>query len=544
MSLDDAEKNEGEVEEKIATRQSFEGTAKDYYDIVHPVAKKHGKNYIRFDEHQQPIKAKLNPTEVTKQCSLDYLEAVHKAQPNMCYPRAIVNKGTKMILAEFAETWKIKKEHSDDYVTTLERRAMNIHRKVSQAAAKTKARAKWTERLPWKLADQQIVEVAASSSRSIGPRQAEPATEDEADASARDSEGFSYFYGYDKEVKMAWRRSLKKMSKPELCDWCGRKDGDQDGDALVATWTDGMEMRIKQITVEQHDVNVEARGNGGGQPIQVIYEGEHKATRHRIRVSKRKDRYTLMSLYEQGMQRCSIPIFAFENNDDWEPGKESAEAEKKAGEFMTDLAIKFALDVVARTQLYELRDQRAKAAGLNMKVPKGKIIPEMRSEGSKRAASVQISGTFAKKQKKKKKKKKVQQGQPDRRAGATRSTQELVRDPLKLEKNIELESPEEMKKPKRQRKMVTKAEDEKEENEEETAEPKAEAPNIKQEAADFNKAVKAVKKEVVAKQRAQDKLMKALPRAMQVRVGGLMSVATNRFDALQSQLDEFMLDSE
>ena len=92
--------------------------------------------------------------------------------------------------------------------------------------------------------------------------------------------------------------------------------------------------------------------------------------------------------------------------------------------------------------------------------------------------------------------------------------------------------------------MVTKAEDEKEENEEETAEPKAEAPNIKQEAADFNKAVKAVKKEVVAKQRAQDKLMKALPRAMQVRVGGLMSVATNRFDALQSQLDELMADSE
>ena len=94
MSFDDAEKDEEEIEEKAPSRKSFEGTAKDYYDIVHPVAKNHGKNYIRFDEHQNPTKAKLIANDVTKQCSFDYLQAVHEAQPNMCFPRAIVQVGT------------------------------------------------------------------------------------------------------------------------------------------------------------------------------------------------------------------------------------------------------------------------------------------------------------------------------------------------------------------------------------------------------------------------------------------------------------------
>ena len=82
-----------------------------------------------------------------------------------------------------------------------------------------------------------------------------------------------------------------------------------------------------------------------------------------------------MRLYEQSLQRCSIGIFSFEDNDDWVPGSESAEAERKAGEFMKDLAIAFVEGKIERNDLYAERDRRAKQMGLRLRVPAGKDIP-------------------------------------------------------------------------------------------------------------------------------------------------------------------------
>ena len=268
----------------------------------------------------------------------------------MWFRRACVKEGTKLVVEHFADAWQLKKEHHQDYMDTLERRAMNIHRKVTQATGKrSDKQPKWTKSLPWKMEEDDpmigettgITPTAAQGTADAANKQS---LEWQAEhlgklMSERYKEGYSYGYGHDTEMKLAWRRSTKKSSKPELADWSGRADGDEDGAPLAATWADGLEARIFVVTVAEHESLVEARGKGL-QAIVVCYEGEHKATHHRIKVCKRKDRYSLMSLYEQGLQRCSVQIFAFEGHDDCVPGEESAAAEAKAAGFMKDFGHK------------------------------------------------------------------------------------------------------------------------------------------------------------------------------------------------------------
>ena len=54
-----------------------------------------------------------------------------------------------MLVAECGAEWKLKKEHHEDFIKTMENRIMNVMRHVQQRDSKKGTKTGWVARLPW-----------------------------------------------------------------------------------------------------------------------------------------------------------------------------------------------------------------------------------------------------------------------------------------------------------------------------------------------------------------------------------------------------------
>jgi hypothetical protein len=280
---------------EVSVRGSWKGSPDDFFELFNPHAQANGANWVKFDEHKDPAKAKTKGDWHTKTCNLDYLKIARDAQRNLSFNRSTVNQGVSKILTANATAWKVKKENFKEYIETVERRIMNMNRKVIQATRKpARLRASWAAELPWMPRNVVNEDVAGAATEAededVGDPDnkdgatEKPATEKPANEATaitekvrngKDPAGYSYITGFDIELKLAWRRSVKKGARKQLCDWCGRLEHATDDDPIFAKWPDGFETQIQQISNVEFEELQQGRTNGAnGAPIEAFWEGE------------------------------------------------------------------------------------------------------------------------------------------------------------------------------------------------------------------------------------------------------------------------------
>ena len=115
-----------------------------------------------------------------------------------------------------------------------------------------------------------------------------------------------YFYGWGRQLKLAWRASStdakrrKEYSKPPQADG-------EPTVAAVCRFDDGDEYRVADMTCEQWQAS-QKRTRPSDAPM---WEGEHSLRHHRVHVDQRVDRRLLLSMYEQSRQVLRIKVGQF-----------------------------------------------------------------------------------------------------------------------------------------------------------------------------------------------------------------------------------------
>ena len=189
------------------------------------------------------------------------------------------------------------------------------------------------------------------------------------------------------------------------------KDG-ADSDQVIAQWSDGMEEPIPCMTVREWKEITAGRGSREGKEF---WCGEHKSTKHRLRVHLRLDKepsYKLISLKEQARQIAQVAVWMFGENH-----KETDAAQEVASTFMVEKVAKpFAKGKVAiedlkthlKTELEKHFD--GKIPRLKKKTPEAKATKdEDDGESSqKKPQAMKVMKTMKKKKKRRLGVKKIQ----------------------------------------------------------------------------------------------------------------------------------------
>ena len=131
-------------------------------------------------------------------------------------------------------------------------------------------------------------------------------------------------------------------------------------DPIEAVFADGSKMAVFGVTVK--DIRNWQLGRARHAEVEEIWSGEHKTTHHTLLVKPRCDRGLLMSLYEQDRQVLQVHVDRFAKQDEEEEGPE---ARKRAGEFMSKIAIDYSEGKCEREQFAKLRDEELKKLGID-----------------------------------------------------------------------------------------------------------------------------------------------------------------------------------
>lgn len=223
---------------------------KDLADLLAPAIEKGGRCFLKYDEAKLTAHAKSDPEVIAK--SGDLLLALHKAHPSLAFAKSLIRAALKELVSRWSDRadWAIKGDDEDDYLDTMSCRIANIARHVAQGQLKPKPAA-WVATLPWNV------------------------KESAADPPASSGSSRSYAYGFDKEMKVAWRCLLDpgKGSKKELS--CKIKESDG---VLIASWSDGHTWNISDISVADYKELVGSGTDSGKPSSNVFYDSEHEIT--------------------------------------------------------------------------------------------------------------------------------------------------------------------------------------------------------------------------------------------------------------------------
>ena len=87
-------------------RERSLGGPAGYHQAVIDIARRDGKNFIKYDESKLVKNTKVLPRAIAK--LHDYLSCVHKYQPNLAIPRKNIEGGMKLVLNDTAKEWGIQ----------------------------------------------------------------------------------------------------------------------------------------------------------------------------------------------------------------------------------------------------------------------------------------------------------------------------------------------------------------------------------------------------------------------------------------------------
>ena len=289
----------------MATRGRFEGTAYDLAELLKPHASTAA--FLKYSEEAIVTKAPLLIHRFEQQ--LELLKALHEAQGNLSFPRAVVRNSMTMLATVRADEWKLAAADVPDWEEAMTKRFMNFTHNASQALAKT---SKW------------IMELL-------------PKNKEQTD---------TYTYGFNKELGFAWRKSKNKKAIPETT--ASITPGEKDDDLIQASFADGSQATIPFTTAELKQTTApRERAKNAANDFYIM---EHAESHNRLRVALKLDRTPLMVLWEQGQQILQVKVSFFDRGDD-------DKANTEAAAFIKNIADEYCAGKLAKTELRAQRDK-------------------------------------------------------------------------------------------------------------------------------------------------------------------------------------------
>jgi len=183
-----------------------------------------------------------------------------------------------------------------------------------------------------------------------------------------------YEFGFDVELESAWRRLLRKSK--ELTTNFKHDEKADDIDLCTVVFADGMEATIPGFDVQRmkefRAVHVLDRG--------AEWQGVHEKTGDKLLIVKRADRSPLLCLYSQSQSAkkkvmvCMVKVMHFGDGDP---------ARGLALQCLTELAEKFAKDLVTSDDIYSHRDALMRKMGATMPQKTGSSRKRATSSSSK-----------------------------------------------------------------------------------------------------------------------------------------------------------------
>jgi hypothetical protein len=185
-----------------------------------------------------------------------------------------------------------------------------------------------------------------------------------------------YYFGYNKEVRLAWRLRSEchlKQCEKELSLPIEIPDDAAPGDCILAKWSDGLTRRMLEITVGMF------RGQDLGRKLvgdAALWNGIRKIDGHALKLAQRPDRQLLLSLFEQTRQVCAVQVAWFGEVPLPQPAvvPKDTESLTKAMAFLKPLAIAYASgEIKDRSDLTEARDRKLEEIGLGSKAARARV---------------------------------------------------------------------------------------------------------------------------------------------------------------------------
>ena len=145
---------------------------------------------------------------------------------------------------------------------------------------------------------------------------------------------------------------------------CRRKE-QTPSDEIMASWSDGMQNIVPGVTRGCYKMLMKGtKGRSLSATTGRLWEKQQNTTKHDLHIRQRVDHNLLLSLFEQKNQVCSIQLNA------WGPLEDETkqlpvdhEILQKGLAILVPIAELFAINEVAREELYPMRDQELKRFG-------------------------------------------------------------------------------------------------------------------------------------------------------------------------------------
>ena len=336
-------------------RSRFTGSPEELAAIIAPHCT--SASWLRYDEAEQVSAAKLDARAVRAHAPL--LAKLRDVQSNLSFCKKLMGDAMAIVVRERQLEWRLNDDDARDWAETMTRRLRNMCRGTHQSCSRGKP-PPWTANLPWM--GRRDLEAVKDAAPAPG---AEQASGSSAVAAAVKHEALQaqeacvapqeYIFGYDRELNQAWRQLLPGGRK-ELAAALQAPEGASPSDAPLASWPDGMQRAITDITVEEL---LAMAGPRRAVRSRHHWAGVHAATHHRLVVTAKADRGTLAVVEEQGAQILQIGVKLFGADDEGHL--------LQALEMATRIAKKYANDEVEKAKLYELRDEYLAEIGVQVR---------------------------------------------------------------------------------------------------------------------------------------------------------------------------------
>jgi len=132
-----------------AKRHHFSGDGAALAAALLPFAEQKGVSFVRYDcEARVTSKSKVLHGERGVESHHGVLHALYKLQPNLSFPRAVVESALQKVLEACGAKWRLSASEGPDWVQTISRRLRNMCRAVAQGQLK-RGDSAWVRALPW-----------------------------------------------------------------------------------------------------------------------------------------------------------------------------------------------------------------------------------------------------------------------------------------------------------------------------------------------------------------------------------------------------------
>ena len=179
----------------------------DFQTKLKEVAEKYGRAFVRYDEADKVEEAKFSREQLLEEGSVATQDCLLRTGGCKPWTRAAVRGTAEFVYDALHESWHMKEEHREEWVTTMTYRLMNMQRHVFQALSKSIAKqASWIKEMPY----------YEDAMKEMG-RDAEPAKLSA--GSAVESKELSYAVKYDPELGQGVRARIEPGGKKNKARW-------------------------------------------------------------------------------------------------------------------------------------------------------------------------------------------------------------------------------------------------------------------------------------------------------------------------------------